>query len=113
MDDLRAWLAAAFVLLGLAVMSIGVFGVLRMPDLATRMHAASKSVVFGVCSLAVAVALRSDPKMAARSALIAVMLLLTTPVASYAIARAARRTGEFGKRGADAAPATDLDHPHQ
>lgn len=112
MENAREWLAAAFVVLGLAVMSIGVFGVLRMPDLATRMHAASKSVVFGVCSLALAGALRTDPTMAARAILIAVMLLLTTPVASYAIARAARRTGEFGKRGADAARVTDLDHPH-
>ncbi len=112
MEDVRDWVAAGFVVLGLVVMSIGVFGVLRMPDLATRMHAASKSVVFGVCSLAVAVALRSDPKTAARAALIAVMMLLTTPVASYAIARAARRSGEFGKPGAKGSPATDLDLPH-
>lgn len=111
MEELRGWVAAGFVLLGLVVMSIGVFGVLRMPDLATRMHAASKSVVFGVCALAVAVALRSDPKMAARALLIAVMMLLTTPVASYAIARAARRTGEFGKIGGDVRT-PDHDHVH-
>lgn len=85
----------AFVLLGLVVMSIGVIGVLRMPDLATRMHAASKSVVYGVCALAIGTMLRGDGAFAARAALIVVMLVLTTPVASYAIARAARRTGEF------------------
>lgn len=109
MDEARGWVAAGLVLLGLVVMSIGVFGVLRMPDLATRMHAASKSVVFGVCSIAFAVALESGPKMAARAALVAIMMLLTTPVASYAIARAARRTGEFGVAGSESlAPEIEL-----
>ncbi len=112
MDELRGWLAAGFVVLGLLVMSIGVFGVLRMPDLATRMHAASKSVVFGVCAIALAVALESGPKMAARAVLVAVMLLLTTPVASYAIARAARRTGEFGSHAADESLVPEIEVSH-
>lgn len=101
MDEARGIVAVGFVLLGLVVMSIGIFGVLRMPDLATRMHAASKSVVFGVCAIAIAVALESGPRMATRAALVAIMMLLTTPVASYAIARAARRTGEFGHAGSE------------
>lgn len=109
MDEVREWVASGFVVLGLVVMSIGVFGVLRMPDLATRMHAASKSVVFGVCAIALAVALESGPRMAARAALVAVMMLLTTPVASYAIARAARRTGEFGSHAADESLAPEIE----
>ncbi len=83
------WLADALVVLGVVIMTIGVYGVIRMPDLYTRLHAASKAVVLGVCLLAVASVVTGDAAIIARAVLIAVLLLLTTPVASHAIARGA------------------------
>ena len=83
------WLADALVVLGVVIMTIGVYGVIRMPDLYTRLHAASKSVVLGVCSIALASVVTGDAAIVARVALIAVLLLLTTPIASHAIARGA------------------------
>ena len=47
------WLSDALVLLGLTVMTIGVVGIVRMPDIFTKQHAASKSVFLGVCSILV------------------------------------------------------------
>lgn len=81
----------AFILLGLTVMTIGVIGIFRMPDVYTKLHAASKSVFLGVCSLLIAVSLGGNPDIIARSVLIAVLLIFTTPVAAHEIARAAAK----------------------
>lgn len=70
-------------------MTIGVIGVFRMPDVYTKLHAASKAVFLGVCSLLVAVMSSGDPAMIARSLLIGLLLVFTTPVAAHEIARAA------------------------
>jgi multicomponent Na+:H+ antiporter subunit G len=45
------YLADALVILGLWVMTVGVYGMIRMPDTYTRLHAASKAVFLGVISL--------------------------------------------------------------
>jgi multicomponent Na+:H+ antiporter subunit G len=82
------------VLLGVVVMTIGVYGVFRMPDVYTQLHAASKAVVLGVIALLVASTITRDPAIVARAFLIGAVLLLTTPVAAHAIARAAYVRGE-------------------
>lgn len=81
----------AFIVLGLAVMTIGVIGIFRMPDVYTKLHAASKSVFLGVCSLLVAVSFSGNPEIIARAALIGILLVFTTPVAAHEIARAAAK----------------------
>ena len=80
--------ADALVLLGLVVLTIGVRGLFRMPTLYLQLHAASKAVVFGVVALAVACVATRDAAIITRAALVSVALLLTTPVAAHAIARA-------------------------
>ena len=54
------WLADALALLGLVVMTIGLAGIVRMPDIFTKQHAASKSVFLGVCAILTAVAISGD-----------------------------------------------------
>jgi multicomponent Na+:H+ antiporter subunit G len=93
-DAVVPWLADALVILGVGIMTIGVYGVIRMPDLYTRLHAASKSVFLGVFSLVLASIVTGDPAIVARVLLIGVLLLLTTPVASHAIGRGAYLEGE-------------------
>jgi multicomponent Na+:H+ antiporter subunit G len=85
------WLSDALVLLGLVVMTIGVVGIVRMPDIFTKQHAASKSVFLGVCSILVAVAISGDAAFTARAVLIGTLLILTTPVAAHEIAKAAAK----------------------
>ncbi|MFN8591595.1 MAG: monovalent cation/H(+) antiporter subunit G [Thermomicrobiales bacterium] len=87
--DLVSWSADTLVLLGCVVMTIGVIGVIRMPDVFGKLHAASKSVFLGVCSLLVALIAMGDMALGARAALIMGLLLVTTPVAAYEMARAA------------------------
>lgn len=99
------WVSDALVVLGLVVMTIGVAGIVRMPDIFTKQHAASKSVFLGVCSILAAVAISLEPAFAARSALIGALLILTTPVASHEIAKAAAK--EHGVRAG--AKAGELD----
>lgn len=90
---LAPWIADAFILLGVGVTSLGVFGILRMPDVYSQLHAASKSVFLGVGSFLVAVAASGDPGIVGRSALIGILLLATTPVAAHEIAKAAMHEG--------------------
>ena len=59
------------------VMTLGVYGVVRMPDTYTRQHAASKMVFLGVITLLLASALPWDKDIVLRVNLIAVFLLLT------------------------------------
>jgi multicomponent Na+:H+ antiporter subunit G len=88
------YLADALVVLGVFVMTVGVYGVIRMPDTYTRLHAASKAVFLGVISLLVASVVTGDEKIILRAALIAAFLILTTPVSAHIIARAAYERGE-------------------
>ncbi len=89
-----ALVSDALVVLGVAVMTIGVYGVFRMPDIYTQLHAASKAVFLGVMSLLLASIATRDAAIVARATLIAAFLVLTTPVAAHAIARAAYRRDE-------------------
>ena len=96
-----AWIADAFVLLGLVVVTVGVYGVVRLPDVFTQLHAASKAAFLGVLSLLAAAAVAGDGDTVARAVLVAVVLVLTTPVGAHVIAQAALRRGE----AADEVPA--------
>ena len=88
-DQLVPWLADALVLLGVAIMTIAVYGVIRMPDLYTKLHAASKAAFLGVVSLCLASVVTGESDIIARVVLIAALLLLTTPVSSHVIGRGA------------------------
>lgn len=69
-------------------MTLGVIGIVRMPDVYTKLHAASKSVFLGVIMLAVAGMVIAEGAIISRLVLIALMLVITTPVASHVIGRA-------------------------
>lgn len=86
---MSAWIADALVLVGVMIMTLGVIGMARMPDIYVKLHAASKSVFLGVVVLGASTFVTGDAAIIARVVLIAAMLLLTTPVASHAIGRGA------------------------
>ncbi|MDQ4062764.1 MAG: monovalent cation/H(+) antiporter subunit G [Actinomycetota bacterium] len=88
------WIADALILIGVLVMTIGVYGVVRMPSTYTRLHAASKAVVLGAMPLLLAAAVTGGKETILRVVLIGVFLLLTTPVSSHMIGRAAYMRGE-------------------
>lgn len=80
--------------LGAALMLIAGLGLVRMPDLPTRMHASSKAGTLGAALVLAAAAVRfADVGVAVRAGLVVLFLVLTAPVASHLIARAAYRSG--------------------
>jgi len=95
------FLADALVVLGVIVMTLGVYGIIRLPDTYARLHAASKVVSLGVVSLLLASTVTGDPAVIFRVALIAAFLVVTTPVSAHVVARAAYLRGErMESRGA-------------
>ena len=91
---LVSYLADALVVLGLFVMTVGVYGVIRMPDTYTRLHAASKAVFLGVISLCASSVVTGDPDIIYRAVLISAFLIVTTHISAFMIARAAFLRGE-------------------
>jgi multicomponent Na+:H+ antiporter subunit G len=92
MDLVRSivpYVADLIVVLGIAVMTLGVYGILRMPDVYTKLHAASKAVFLGAIALAVASFVTGEPAIIFRVILISAILVITTPIASHVIAYAA------------------------
>jgi multicomponent Na+:H+ antiporter subunit G len=80
--------------LGIALMWVAGIGLLRMPDLLTRMHASSKAGTLGAALVLLAVAVQfADAAVTVRVLVVCVFLLLTAPIASHVIARAAYRSG--------------------
>ena len=78
-----AWLA------GSAFALLAAVGVLRMPDVFTRMQASTKASTLGLGCLLIGAALQlGDFASVIRAASIAAFVLLTTPVAGHVIARA-------------------------
>ena len=88
------YLADGLVILGVLVMTVGVYGVIRMPDAYTKLHATSKAVFLGVVSLCAASLATGQPEIIYRAILIAAVLVITTPISAFVIARAAFLRGE-------------------
>jgi multicomponent Na+:H+ antiporter subunit G len=87
-------LAGLLLLGGGAFSLISALGVLRLPDVLIRMHASSKAGTVGAGMILLAVAvLYGGGEIVARAIAAIFFLLLTVPVASHMIGRAAYVTG--------------------
>lgn len=83
-----------FLVLGLLVMTVGVIGILRLPDFFSRLHAAGKSDSCGAVMAIIAIALYNlqEPNLAnalvsAKIMLIAVFIFVTSPTATHALTK--------------------------
>jgi multicomponent Na+:H+ antiporter subunit G len=82
------WLADVLALLGLFVLTLSVYGILRLPDVRTRIHAAGNAPVLGVLPLLVAAILGSDAEALPKAVLIGAFVILTGPIVAHEIGRA-------------------------
>lgn len=84
-------LIGLFLCLGTLLTLIASLGVLKLPDLYTRMHAATKAGTVGISCLLLAITF-SIPEVTVISRVIGTMLfiVLTAPVASHLLGRAMR-----------------------
>ena len=89
MDGALAWMIDALVVLGVLLLGISVFGMLWLPDVYTRLHAASKGGFVGTSFIVIAALVSGGPGMLRHGLLILAFLTLTAPISSYAIGRAA------------------------
>ncbi|QQR41169.1 monovalent cation/H(+) antiporter subunit G [Devosia rhizoryzae] len=86
--------SGVLLLIGALFTLLAAVGVLRFPDLYTRMHAASKAGAVGGGLILLVVALMSqDASIAIRAIIGIVFLLLTTPVSAHLLAKASLGAG--------------------
>jgi len=91
---IRETLACVFLIIGGVLSLIAAAGVLRMPDLFTRMHAATKTGTVGVSAITIGMMIHFDTvTVTSKGVLVIALFLLTAPVAAHMIARAAYRSG--------------------
>ena len=83
------WLSGALFMIGATLALLAGVGVLRMPDVFTRMQASTKASTLGLGCLLIGAALQlGDFASFIRVVSIGAFILLTTPVAAHVIARA-------------------------
>ncbi len=83
-------LATILILMGAFFSLIAALGVVRMPDLYCRMHAATKAGAFGLTLILIALCiLAPDLRVIIQSVLIIIFFYLTAPIAGQMIGRAA------------------------
>lgn len=92
--EIAALVGSAIAVLGSLFMVIGAVGMIRMPDVFTRLHAASVADTFGVgLVLAGLILVGGLSLVSVKLAFLIAFLFLTGPVASHAVARAALDAG--------------------
>ena len=87
-------LGIAALLFGLFFSAVGVIGVIRLPDVLTRLHASGKVATLGLFGLLLGAALLM-PSSALRLLTLGLFVLLTSPVATHAIAASVYRRREI------------------
>jgi monovalent cation/proton antiporter MnhG/PhaG subunit len=83
--------AAMLLLLGPIVMTISVYGVFRMPDVYSQLHAAGMASGLGAITILLASIATRDAATITDAVLVIAFLALTAPISSHAIAWAAYR----------------------
>lgn len=91
MIEIAVW---ALLIIGAAFTVFAGIGIVRLPDIFIRMHAATKVGTLGSGLIMLAVALHfGDTDIVIRCVLIAVFLMFTAPIGAHMIGRAALRIG--------------------
>ncbi|MDP6686318.1 MAG: monovalent cation/H(+) antiporter subunit G [Candidatus Omnitrophota bacterium] len=83
-----------FISVGLFFDFMGCLGLVRLPDVYTRLQAATKGITLGTCSILFGAFLIHGFVAAGIKALLCMLfLILTSPVSAHALARAAHKSG--------------------
>jgi multicomponent Na+:H+ antiporter subunit G len=97
MESTAIYAGCILLLLGALFSLLAAIGIVRLPDLLTRMHAASKAGAVGGGMILLAVPVVAlDGTVALRAILGVMFLLLTTPVSAHLLARSSLRSSDKG-----------------
>jgi len=92
MDNMLEILGAVLVLLGSVFLFLGALGLVRMPDLFNRIQAGTKASTLGTF-LSLIGLLLITPEWWGKLILLMIFILITNPVSSHVLARAAHFIG--------------------
>jgi multicomponent Na+:H+ antiporter subunit G len=105
-------LATALILVSALLLLIAAWGVIKLPDALARQHAATKAGTLALALLcAGAMLIMPEWEWVRRLLFIVLYLLITLPVASHLLARAAVRESAAHQRGIDEAPVLSTRQP--
>lgn len=96
MSAVAEWTIIICILIGTFLSIVAAFGLLRLPDVYTRNHAASKSTTLGVLFTLLGTLIyfySTEGEFNSRIVLGIVFIFITAPVAGHLISRAAYYTG--------------------
>jgi monovalent cation/proton antiporter MnhG/PhaG subunit len=96
-------LAVGLLGVGLLLATIGLYGMLRMPRIFDQLHAAGLVTGPAVLLVLLASVATGSAEIITSAALVAVFVLITSPLSSHAIAQAARRRPEGEPAGDESA----------
>lgn len=83
-----------FIVVGLMANIFGCLGLLRFPDVYTRLQASTKCVTLGTCGIFFGVFLNYGfTAVGIKCLLVILFILLTSPVSAHALARGAYKSG--------------------
>jgi multicomponent Na+:H+ antiporter subunit G len=91
----REVIVAVLAAVGVSASLTGALGIVRMPDVYSRIQASSKPLTIGALPLLIALVVGEGviSQYASRALLVAFLLLVVGPAASHALARAAYKVG--------------------
>jgi multicomponent Na+:H+ antiporter subunit G len=92
MEFILQLIALVAVILGTIFSILGVLGLIRLPDVYTRLHATGKVGLFGVVLLLIGDVIFT-PLGLSKGLVLIVLLMIGGPATSHALASAAYRTG--------------------
>ena len=91
---MRDQIGLGLIAMGVTFNLLGCIGMVRFPDVYNRLQAGTKCVTLGVCLILLGTAVMADTvPTALKAALCIVFILITSPTAAHALARAARESG--------------------
>jgi len=86
------YLGFTFIFFGVMAFVVSTIGLLRMPDVYTRMHVGTKTTTIGTVLVLLGASL-IQPTWAFKLLLLGAFILLTNPLSSSVIARATHKSG--------------------
>ena len=92
---MRQAIVIGLAVIGCAFSLSGAVGILRMPDVYSRIQCSSKTITMGALPVLIALVIGEGvvSSYASRALLVAVLLVVVNPAASHALARAAYKAG--------------------
>ena len=94
MEMLLSWLSGFSLLLGTAALIVGALGLVRLPNLFSRIHAVGMMDTAGVAFITLGMLIHEGFSLiSVKLAVVGVFLFFTSPIATHAVAQVAHRSG--------------------